>query len=1099
MIAPAVASRRALDEIQREARPFLGHVSEDCGFVPPAGLPDALPASHRAWDELAMSLPALWQDMTVRDAVLELPELAAGPEDLPDRALWRASVVLAALGHSFLHCDLEDLHARAPPLPLPGQLARPWAQVSARMGRRAPHVAYDDLMTCNWRLLDARRSDPMRVENLVLAVPLLGNAAEHGFLCTNIEITAQLAPVVGAVIRAQEAVARDDRDGLARELLAILERVCHVTEVSLPKLDPNAYGRGFTDPVVWAKLTAILASPIAAGVPGVSGADATALRLVDQFLGRTRFETPLGADAVRVRAWYAPNVRRFLDGVDELAVRDYARRGDPELVGLFQSLVDAWTGERGYLATHRRKVYGYVQTGYKVGRSPTASGLAGSFSQRPWRIVAGQLDAAREERHEELFACPQRARLMQRVPAGPDPDGTRRIVLDVANTGTVHRPGDRCSVMPLNAPDLIARTLEALGARGDEAVPLAGPWRAWLRMQAGGPAPEHAPVRDVLAQARLRPLSRAVGKVLAELSGSAELIAVLEARSEDQHEVWEAIEMASEAGYDPRRMWRAALWRDECLTRILAPIERRMYSISDRPDKQPLPGTIELTVGPLLLGPRSPRDGERSRRGTASTYLTRDATIGSFVDLKVVRPVRFRLPEASRPVVMFAGGTGIAPFRGFIAERMAAPGAAPTWLFAAARTRAELPYREELERLAADGRLELRTAISRETVNGSASRRIGAAVAENAEALSDMLGDAVFYVCGRAAFADSVVAALASAAGGGEAGRATIRRLVGERRLMSDLFTTFAPAAAAGLHGADVYDVTELVEHNDDEHGRWIAISGLVYDVSEFRHLHAGGSPIIDDNAGLDATAEYRAVAHHEDSEIEAMLAMFKIGFMRRYDFGSHWGVAVHGGGMRYVSLHDLFRVWVRQLYLTVEMQNALRNDVAFMGSPLARGDDGQTLTPLKLMLGAELHGRFLGSYLPEVAGDALQELWALSCGLLDPDAEATAMARRLRAAAHSPAGRAAKAGNERFRALVARREVDPRGCGELLEQLQAADATLLAGVKRRLRTGLRAFEVHEARVLQRGPEVLDCLRSIGTEVESFHRCLADVWERGGV
>lgn len=41
-------------------------------------------------------------------------------------------------------------------------------------------------------------------------MPLLGNGAELQFLGGNIEITAQLAPVVGAAVRAQEAVLRDD-------------------------------------------------------------------------------------------------------------------------------------------------------------------------------------------------------------------------------------------------------------------------------------------------------------------------------------------------------------------------------------------------------------------------------------------------------------------------------------------------------------------------------------------------------------------------------------------------------------------------------------------------------------------------------------------------------------------------------------------------------------------------------------------------------------------------------------------------------------------------------------------------------------------------
>lgn len=152
-------SRRALATIERDRATHLGHVSEAAGFLPIEPLAGALPGPHRAWDELAGRLPALWSELAVRRAVPDLPLLPAGPDDLPDAALWRASVVLAAIAYSYARCDLHHLHQRAP---LPENVARPWAEVAGRMGRRAPHVAYDDLITANWRLIDPDRPDPIR-------------------------------------------------------------------------------------------------------------------------------------------------------------------------------------------------------------------------------------------------------------------------------------------------------------------------------------------------------------------------------------------------------------------------------------------------------------------------------------------------------------------------------------------------------------------------------------------------------------------------------------------------------------------------------------------------------------------------------------------------------------------------------------------------------------------------------------------------------------------------------------------------------------------------------------------------------------------------
>lgn len=123
----------------------------------------------------------------------------------------------------------------------------------------------------------------------------------------------------------------------------------------------------------------------------------------------------------------------------------------------------------------------------------------------------------------------------------------------------------------------------ALRARGEEPVELTRHWREAIRARTGDEAPTQIPLRDFLHTARLRPLTRAAGKMLATLSGSEALQAILEAREEDQRELWDAVELAAAAGYDPRRMWRAPLWRDESLSRIVAPGERRMYSVSERP------------------------------------------------------------------------------------------------------------------------------------------------------------------------------------------------------------------------------------------------------------------------------------------------------------------------------------------------------------------------------------------------------------------------------------------------------------------------------------------------------------------------------------
>ncbi len=1098
-----VPSRRVLREIEAEGEEHLGAVSAAHGFLSAEPPRSQLPASHRAWDEAADQLPVMWRDLTARSVLKELPQLSAEPEDLPTADLWRASVALASLAYSYVRCDLDDLHAHAP-VPVPECIAAPWRRVSERMGRSAPHVGYDDLITHNYRLIDPDAEDPVRLENLNLLVPLLGNDTERAFLGVNIEIQAKLAPVVEAAVRAQEAVAEQDPGALVEQLITILDAVRRATDVAFPKIDPNPYAGIYADPAIWAKLTAPTGIPIVDGVPGVSGAGSTGFQLVDTFLGRTRFESPLGAEARKARTWFAPNCRRFLDAIEETSVRQFVNEsGDHELAGLFQSVLEAYAGDRGYLGVHRRKVYGFIEVAFKVGRPSTASGITGTFTDRTWHETDSHLGDARNERYLEFFSHAQVARLAGRTPAAGERIQT--VELDLAGTGVVFRPGDRCAILPEQTDELVQSTLDSLRATGDREVPLTSRWRAALHRRFGSETPATLPLVDFLRYAQLRPLGRHVAKHLQRLSGSTALAEVLEARAEDQLEFRDAVELATAGGYDVTRLWRAELWQDEAISRFVPPAAARMYSVSNPPDRDPFATALRLTVGNLEFASPDPNGREQTRHGAGSTFLVRSAPPGAPVTVQVVRPLRFALPaDPEQPIVMFAGGTGIAPFWGFVKARAADPRSGPTWLFCAARTRAELPYYEELNALATDGALELRTAFSREEVDGRPPRRIDAALREpgTAAVLRDLLrGDAVpgaagalFYVCGQAAFAATILDSLREIAAEDEdEGRVAVRRLVGEGRLMTDLFTTFTPRSAPGVAGRGVYEASDLVLHNDADHGWWMAINGAIYDMTEFRQLHPGGFRIIDDNAGLDATSEYETVLHHEDPEIEATLAMYKAGSLRRLDFQRAWGIALVAGKIRYIPLVDGYKAWIRHLYLVVEQQNGIRNDVGVLEYALTNVEQAEELTPLKLMLAADLQHRMLSRYLPGLVGAGLHELWALACGLFDPTADASELPRTLSALAAGEQGRRAESATQRLCDAVRTGSIDPAAAGTLLRQLNAANEALHTGIKLLLRDGLMVFEKHESRTIEFGADpVLGCLRAVPPVVAAFYQQVAN-------
>lgn len=105
----------------------------------------------------------------------------------------------------------------------------------------------------------------------------------------------------------------------------------------------------------------------------------------------------------------------------------------------------------------------------------------------------------------------------------------------------------------------------------------------------------------------------------------------------------------------------------------LEPITPRLYSISSSPSAHE--GEIHLTVGwhTFLLD-------EKSRTGHGSGYLC-SLNEGDQVTFYIHHNHDFKLPAPEKDVIMIGPGTGIAPFRSFLAEREMTGATGRNWLF----------------------------------------------------------------------------------------------------------------------------------------------------------------------------------------------------------------------------------------------------------------------------------------------------------------------------------------------------------------------------------------------------------------------------------
>jgi sulfite reductase (NADPH) flavoprotein alpha-component len=106
---------------------------------------------------------------------------------------------------------------------------------------------------------------------------------------------------------------------------------------------------------------------------------------------------------------------------------------------------------------------------------------------------------------------------------------------------------------------------------------------------------------------------------------------------------------------------------------ILEPIAPRLYSISSSPEAHP--GEIHLTVARDCFSV----NGE-TKFGLCSDGLSQLAQ-GRAVEFYIHHNSQFRLPHPDTDIIMIGPGTGIAPFRSFLAERDSRGAQGKNWLF----------------------------------------------------------------------------------------------------------------------------------------------------------------------------------------------------------------------------------------------------------------------------------------------------------------------------------------------------------------------------------------------------------------------------------
>ena len=407
-----------------------------------------------------------------------------------------------------------------------------------------------------------------------------------------------------------------------------------------------------------------------------------------------------------------------------------------------------------------------VFTALGEGLAQSRNGANGTNGSAP---SAAEESAPAEEGYSKKNPFPARLLTNRRLSAEGSGKDVRHFEISLAGSGLTYEVGDALGVMPANCPQFVGEILAALGCDGEEAVKTSI-GEMPLRLALTQHFDITRPSAEFLAAAALR-------------SPGSELAALLDPARKDDLKKWlygrEIIDVL------PGLTTPFAPAEFVALLKKLAP---RLYSISS--SLKAHADEVHLTIAAVRYEAHG-----RSRKGVASTFLADRVGDTGTVGVYVQPSHGFKPPvNGDTPMIMVGPGTGIAPFRAFLEERLATGAKGRNWLFFGDQKRAtDFLYQEQLESWVKDGHLtRLDLAFSRDQAEKIyvQSRMLEAA----AELWSWLEAGAHFYVCGDASrMAKDVDAALHTViekAGGKSAdeAKAYVDRLKSEKRYQRDVY-----------------------------------------------------------------------------------------------------------------------------------------------------------------------------------------------------------------------------------------------------------------------------------------------------------------------
>ncbi|KXU36971.1 FAD-binding protein [Cephaloticoccus primus] len=363
-------------------------------------------------------------------------------------------------------------------------------------------------------------------------------------------------------------------------------------------------------------------------------------------------------------------------------------------------------------------------------------------------------------------------RMLSRPGSGKE---TRHMVVDLGDSGLTYKPGDSLGIYGLNRDCEVDEIIERLGATGEEPVT---PMRATAAV----------PLRQALTRdcALAGPTKKTVeifaGKV-SDPAQKAQLEALLAPEAKPQLEDF----LYNRAFVDFLAEYPSAKFEPQEFVAMLRRLVPRLYSIAS--SQRVYPGEVHLTVAVV----RYETNG-RERVGVCTSYLADRVPEGERVPVFVSHSHFGPPADLAADCIMVGPGTGIAPFRAFVQDRLVLGATGRNWVFFGEQHAAlDYLYQDEWEDYVAKQQVQrLDLAWSRDQAQKIyVQDRMRANAAELWAWLEK---GAYFYVCGDAKrMAKDVDAALheiiATQGGLGEEGAvAYVKQMKKDKRYQRDVY-----------------------------------------------------------------------------------------------------------------------------------------------------------------------------------------------------------------------------------------------------------------------------------------------------------------------